>query len=397
MPKVVQRYAVDLCDFMHSARYIILFFCLSPMFLAQGQDIIERTYFPGAQARNAAIAAARYAEEGYHYTRFTTYISAVDSSRIYADTALFFVKRSLMLCDTSLHHAPLDNKPALDYLHSGRTRATAADSVLRGFYPMMDIKSHRFFGKEAMYHLSNTVMDFFSASLMLKPEDASNETNVEQYDVLPFEDEILRLEADEAAFQHLVNQYDLEVKMLEGLSTDIQREIGNAVDQKTRAHLRSWLDELNVQMVVSHDNMEGASFRIQELRLLLDKKYLSDLANTEGAEHLSQFETNASKSNTVAMDEDLPDGLVYKIQLGYYPADVDINNFRGLFPISGETVKQGTSRIFAGLFFNYADASAGLDFVRNNAIANAFIVPFNNGAKISMSRAVELEKARGVR
>ncbi len=362
----------------------------------QAQDYIERAYFPNAQARNAAIAAARYAEEGYHYTRFTIYTNAIDSSRVYADTALFFVKRSMMLCDTSLHHAPASNQPAIDYLLSGKTRISAADSVIRGFYPMVELRSHHFFGREATYHLSGAVMDFFSASLLLRPEDASLEV-AEQYDVLPFEDEITRLEADEVAFQHLINAYEHEVRNLEMLAENVQKEIDKAPDQKTRVNLRSWIQEINLQMQSNTVQTESASHRIQEIRVLLDRKYLRDLEGVEAPEHLAQFETNTNKPAKLTMDEELPEGLVYKIQLGYYPSDVDVNYFRGLFPITGETVRKGTSKIFAGMFYSYSEASKGLDYVRKNAIANAFIVPFHSGAQISLSRAVEIEKMKGVK
>lgn len=362
-----------------------------------GQDIIERTYFPRAQAKNAAIAAARYAEEGYFYTRFTTYINAVDSSRMFADTALFFVKRALMLGDTSLSHAPVSNSDAINFLLSGKTRAYAADSIIRGFYPMVDIKSHHFFGREATHELSNSTMDFFSASLLLRPEDGSENEAVETYDVLPFDDEVIRLEADEAAFQHLVNHYENEVAVFDDLAANLTAEIDRAPDQKTRANIRSWLSEVEVLMDHTVSGLEDASFRIQEIRLLLDRKYLKDLENSEAPDHLTQFGANGTQGTTLQMDEKLPDGLVYKIQMGYYPSDVELDNFRGLFPISGETVRDGVSRLYAGLFFAYAEASKGLKFVRENAIANAFIVPFYEGEKISMSRAVEIELGRGVR
>lgn len=362
-----------------------------------GQDVIERVYFPNAQAKNAAIAAARYAEEGYFYTRFTTYINAVDSSRMFADTALFFVKRALMLGDTSLSHAPVSNKDAINFLLSGKTRATSADSIIRGFYPMVDIKSHHFFGREATHELSNSTMDFFSASLLLRPEDGSENEEVETYDVLPFDGEVIRLEADEAAFQHLVNHYENEVAVFDDLAANLRAEINRAPDQKTRSNIRSWLAEVETLMDHTVSGLEDASFRIQEIRLLLDKKYLKDLENIEVPDHLTQFGSGGAQSTTLQMDEKLPDGLVYKIQMGYYPSDVELDNFRGLFPITGETVREGVSRLYAGLFFSYSEASNGLKFVRENAIANAFIVPFHEGEKISMGRAVEIELGRGIR
>src|SRR5690606_40326609 len=90
--------------------------------MAQPKDLIEREYFPGARAKNSAIAAARYAQEGYYYIKFTAFVNAVDSSRMFADTALFFVKRSLMLADTALFYAPAINYPAVDFLNTGHKK-----------------------------------------------------------------------------------------------------------------------------------------------------------------------------------------------------------------------------------------------------------------------------------
>ncbi len=379
-------------------RFFLLQLLVFISLAGSAQDVIERSYFPNAQARNAAIAAARYAEEAYYYTRFTTFVNSVDSSRVFADTALFFVKRSLMLCDTSLLHAPVSNTAAIDYLLSGKNRTHTADSIIRGFYPMVELSSHHYFGREAAYHLSNSVMDHFSASLLLKPEDESEGADLEEYAVLPFDDEVLRLEADETAFQYFVNQHEEELQMLGHLKNDLQAELGKADSQKARAQIRSWLDEVDQQMAESTSNLEDASMRIQDIRFLLDKKYLKDLADIEGPEHLAQFETDSpSNDSNVLINEDLPDGLAYKIQLGYYPNDLDINHFKGLYPISRESVKDNLSRFYAGLFFTYSDASKGLQYVRNNAIANSFIVPFLDGKKIGMSRAVEIEKQRGVK
>jgi hypothetical protein len=362
-----------------------------------GQDVIERTYFPGAQAKNAAIAAARYAEEGYYYTKFTTYVNAIDSSRMFADTALFFVKRSMMLADTSFLHAPKSNTGAIRFLQSGKNNAQASDSIIRGYYPMVDIRSHHIFGTDASIDLSNAVMDFFNASLLLSAEADAPDSEKSRYAVLPFDDEIKRLEADETSYLHIANQYEGEIESLDNLSANISNEIALATDQKTRSKLRNWLAELENEISQSTSELQDASYRIQEIRFLLDQKYLDDVRNVEQPEHMSNFETQSTNQTSVHMNEEVPDGLVYKIQLGYYPENEDINNFHGLFPITGETVRDELARFYAGLFFSYAAASAGNKYVRQNAIANAFIVPFHNGEKISVSRAIEIERSRGLK
>lgn len=361
--------------------------------LLNGQDLIERNYFDNAKAKNAAIAAARYAEEGYYYTKFTTFINSVDSSRLFADTALFFMKRSLMLSDTSLFHASKKNIRALNFLYEGKSKLVIADSVIREFYPMVDISSHQYFGKESSMHLSNAVMDLFNASLLLKSDSGEENPKVPDYEVLPFKDEVVRLEADEASFQQASNSYEEEIALYEDMYQELESEAARATKEEIASSIEASMKQVEAQLNLAVSDLEDASFRIEEIRELLDKKYLDDVADVEGPEYISQFEK--AEEGEVVMNEEIPDGLVYKIQLGYYPEDVDKNNFSGLFPVSGETVKDGLARYYAGLFFSYEKASQGNAYVRENAIPNSFVVPFYNGQKISMSRAVAIEQQRG--
>lgn len=363
---------------------------------AQPQDVIERDYFPRARAKNSAIAAARYAQEGYYYTKFTTYISALDSSRVFADTALFFVKRSLMLADTALIYTPAINYPAIDFLNSGRERTMESDKIIRDYYPMIDVKSHHAFGRDAALNLSNAVMDFYNASLLLNSEPEAGTEEEQRYAVLPYAAEVTRLEIDETAFQMASNALEKEIVDLENLSSSLESKLNNSGDQKSRFALRQNIDKVDRLLTLSTSRLQDTSHRLEEIRQLLNKKHLDDVKNLEDPEHLSYFETSGTQI-VIEMDERVPDGLVYKIQLGYYPSDVNIENFHGLFPISGETVRKDLARFYAGLFYSFKEASVGNAYIRNNVIANAFIVPFKNGEKISISTAVEIERQRGVK
>ena len=391
LPKIVKK-----SEFVRLLVFFILFLITITSALAQPEDVIERDYFPGARAKNSAIAAARYAQEGYYYTKFTTYINALDSSRMFADTALFFVKRSLMLSDTALIYAPTINYPAIDFLNSGRDRTLESDRIIRDYYPMVDVKSHNVFGRDAALNLSNAVMDFYNASLLLRAEPDAGATEEDRYAVMPYAAEVTRLEIDETAFQMASNALEEEIGDLERLSLTLQSKINNATDQKSRFAHKQNLDKVDRLLTLSTSRLKDTSHRIQEIRQLLNQKHLDDVKYLEDPEHLSYFET-AGTQKVIEMDKQVPDGLVYKIQLGYYPSDVDIENFHGLFPISGETVRKDLARYYAGLFYSFKEAAVGSDYIRNNVIANAFIVPFKNGEKISISTAVEMERQRGVK
>ncbi|MEM9052223.1 MAG: hypothetical protein AAGC47_09250, partial [Bacteroidota bacterium] len=294
--------------------FLVLLFGFSATLLS-GQDLIERNYFDNAKAKNAAIAAARYAEESYYYTKFTTFLNSVDSSRIFADTALFFMKRSLMLTDTSLFHAPKTNLRALNLLYEGKGKLLMADSVMREFYPMIEISSHNYFGNETSLHLSNAVMDIFNASLLLKSQPPKEITKIENYEVLPYEDELVRLEADEASFQQAANSYEEEIALYEDMHKELKKQAKRAKKNDISSSIETSMTQVKAQIDKAVSGLEDASFRIQEIRELLASKYLEDVADVEEPQYLSQFEK--AKEGEVIMDEEVPEGLVYKIQLGY--------------------------------------------------------------------------------
>src|SRR5690606_11489768 len=103
------------------------------------------------------------------------------------------------------------NYPAVDYLISGKKKSIEADKIIREYYPMSAIQSHNVFGREAALNLSNSVMDFYNASLLLNAESSVPLTEENRYEVLPFADEVTRLETDETAFQMASNALEEEI------------------------------------------------------------------------------------------------------------------------------------------------------------------------------------------
>ena len=360
---------------------------------AEGQDVIEQEYFEDARAKNAAIAAARYAEEGYYYTRFTTYTRAVDSSRVFADTALFFVGRSMMLGDTSIYYAKNEEEQAIDYLEKGKKNTKNADQLIRTFYPMKDIRAHHSYGINASLYLSNAVMNYFNASMLLEAEDGKKQPN--PYEPMPYEDEVNRLEADEAAYVELNQSMHTKLAEADSTLTSLRNELAEATDPDERERIEKWIERVKAEQKYAKNRLGDTATRLESIRELLDKRYLEEVADLPEDRESASFETNRSryyKKNKIDYDPELPDGLVYKIQLGYYPRQADKSEFYGLYPITGETVGNDYVLYYAGMFEHYRQASKGKEYVRENAVKDAFIVPFLNGEKVNVKRALEAEK-----
>ena len=98
-----------------------------------------------------------------------------------------------------------------------------------------------------------------------------------------------------------------------------------------------------------------------------------------------------SAAHPAPIDQLLPDGVVYKIQLGAFSKPVAANTFKGLTPISGETLASGVIRYYAGLFRQFAAANDALRKVREYGFKDAFIVAFYNRKTITPERARQLE------
>ncbi|HUX53808.1 MAG TPA: CDC27 family protein [Williamwhitmania sp.] len=113
----------------------------------------------------------------------------------------------------------------------------------------------------------------------------------------------------------------------------------------------------------------------------------------EGLSVVDPFPYNAA--NPIPMDDPLPNGVVYRIQLGAFSQPVNYSVFKGLAPLSGEVVKGGSlKKYFAGLFENYRDAQSGLVLVKSKGFSDAYVVSWVNGKITPTARAQNFEQRK---
>lgn len=104
----------------------------------------------------------------------------------------------------------------------------------------------------------------------------------------------------------------------------------------------------------------------------------------------------SSSGDKPEIDKEIPDGLIYRIQVAVFRNPVALSYFKGLGPVYGFKVP-GTDKTnyFIGLFRRRADAAKALSEVRNKGFKDAFIVSLSGGKPVSAERAVLLEKEWG--
>ena len=93
----------------------------------------------------------------------------------------------------------------------------------------------------------------------------------------------------------------------------------------------------------------------------------------------------------LAEDQTLPKGLVYQIQMYTLSTKATVAKFKGLSPVFETKTPTGKYTYRVGVFRNYADVLANLNSVKKLGFKTAFIVAFNDGKELTVSKARALE------
>jgi tetratricopeptide (TPR) repeat protein len=100
----------------------------------------------------------------------------------------------------------------------------------------------------------------------------------------------------------------------------------------------------------------------------------------------------------IIVDGEVPQGLIYRIQIAVFRNRVTPSYFRGITPVYGFRVP-GTDKTnyFAGMFRRVSDAGKALNKVKTKGFRDAFVVAFIGNKTVSTERAAIMEKEWGKR
>ncbi|MEO8759313.1 MAG: hypothetical protein ABI388_00200, partial [Bacteroidia bacterium] len=102
-----------------------------------------------------------------------------------------------------------------------------------------------------------------------------------------------------------------------------------------------------------------------------------------------------SEAHPIPLNEKLPDGLVFRVQIGAFKNPIALDAFKGLTPVGGETTPQGFIRYQAGLFDKYNNANAVKNDLKKLGYRDAFVVAYLNGKRVNLEGALDTLKQQG--
>ena len=108
---------------------------------------------------------------------------------------------------------------------------------------------------------------------------------------------------------------------------------------------------------------------------------------------LKLFSEQYTQQEDIPVNPDMPEGLIYRIQLAAFRNPKDFSFFKGLGPISIYRAEDSDINFYyAGMFRSREDAVQALVKVKQKGFNDAFIISLMDGSRISLEKAEQLEK-----
>lgn len=102
-----------------------------------------------------------------------------------------------------------------------------------------------------------------------------------------------------------------------------------------------------------------------------------------------------TENNPIPLDAKIPDGLVFKVQIGAFKNALPNNTFKGLSPVIAQSTPSGYIRYMAGNFEKYESANAVKNDLQNLGYTDAFVVAYYNGKRINLNEGVDKARESG--
>ena len=111
---------------------------------------------------------------------------------------------------------------------------------------------------------------------------------------------------------------------------------------------------------------------------------------------LMLFRTNQDDAGEILINPEMPEGLVYRVQIAAFRNPIAASYFKNFSPVYGIRAEDSDITFYyIGMFRKKSDADRAVAQIRSTGFSDAFVVPVNNGTKVSLERAAEMEKEWG--
>jgi len=143
----------------------------------------------------------------------------------------------------------------------------------------------------------------------------------------------------------------------------------------------------------SQDKILIGEYQAVSTQINKTEKPTDTLININQFRIITDTDSIKSDKHSISIDEPLPKGVIYKIQIGVYKNLQSKEFFKGIWPVSAETIPSSQNlRFLVGMFSLFSDALLAIDYVKKTGFKDAFIIAYYNKKKTSVKEARSHEK-----
>ncbi len=192
-------------------------------------------------------------------------------------------------------------------------------------------------------------------------------------------DEVFLLSNDEAAIRAKYSTLSVKVDIPTGTNTEV---IDNT-------------ETVNAEIMRDLQSLTFSDEQLKKNGIVLTKDSytkdnVSDLFMPKAERVDKPFFVKMNKSaygaqNPIPVDEQMPMGIVYTVQVGAFRNPIPNNTFNEFAPVMGQKLNNGFTRYMAGLFPDKKSATQARNEIRMMGYSDAFVVVYKDGKRVGMN------------
>jgi hypothetical protein len=358
---------------MSMVNFKIIFCVIITLFffgIIKAQFISIADYDNKAQAY--AILSAQYTKLAYLQARKMEINSNPEA---YCDTGRVSNLIAIEYADSALYFAHDSSKKAIEIMQ----RAISYQHNANKFFNHFSSKKRLFDQKSLVFALGNAIDDAYLASLLFDNQENEEDIIAENKERL-----ITRIETDEFSFVTIKEIYGNRL-------TELTNEINALEKQKsTKTGDELVIIENTIKQLKEEEKKLKEKIATSSDKLLTIQSELSEEMLKIVDEAIFTTEKTGFYNEQVPIPKNpkMPEGLVFRIQIGFFRRELPEEHFDGIFPLASEQIDNTYFRYIAGNFPTYEAAKRSLQKINDKGYSDAFIVAYFNRKKISISEAL---------
>jgi len=345
-------------------------------------------------SREYVIEGAQLANQSYTFSKLAYFVNSQNLAIKNVDSALIYIQQAIIRIDSAIVLASDSELMAKDYATIAKKYAMRSYKLLKRYVEETNINTKYDLAKQATFLSSNATVEAYHSSFYFKN---CNQQKEEKKDTVTntIPKQVTKLDIDQTLFAMLDEKLHQKTEEDKKEVSKLTEELKTVKDPAKTGKIKEEIKKLEKEEAQLQQKDKNAKVKLDSINAQIDKRDKNKTATEQPQETIfsKSMKRPADEWNKdIQIDTELPMGLIYQIQIGYYKNLIVSEVFRGLTPIMGKTMPNGGVTYAIGMFEKSADAQQAKNYVKSLGLTDAFIIVSYNGKRITLAEATKLEK-----